>query len=96
MMPNPPTWIRARITVWPNGVQKVAVSTVINPVTQTADTAVKSAGMTISWLPGVLERGSISRAAPRSIAARNASGTSRTGLIASSLIRFFTLIAANG
>lgn len=36
--PNPPTWISTAMTICPNGVQ---VSTVLRPVTQMADVAVK-------------------------------------------------------
>ena len=41
--PRPPTFIATMITVSPKVDQCVAVSTVVRPVTQTAETAVKSA-----------------------------------------------------
>ena len=43
MNPNPPSWISARITTWPKGLQWSAVSTTTRPVTHTADVAVNSA-----------------------------------------------------
>lgn len=79
MIPKPPTWMSIRITPCPNGVQKVAVSTVIRPVTQTEDTAVKKAVVTRSSTSPVREMGSIKIPAPMMITARNANGTERTG-----------------
>ena len=43
MMPNPPTWIRPRMTACPNPVQYVGVSTTVNPVTHTALVEVNNA-----------------------------------------------------
>src|SRR5665648_273834 len=45
MMPRPPSWINTDIAALPKGVNTVAVSTVMRPVTQTADAAVKSASI---------------------------------------------------
>jgi|GEM_PF-5014676 len=45
MKPSPPTWISSRMIAWPNGLQKVLVSTTTRPVTQTAEVAVKRAVM---------------------------------------------------
>ena len=79
MMPNPPTWMSPRITTCPKGVQKVGVSTVISPVTQTAETAVNRAGMNVSASGSVCETGSISSPAPSTMTLRKANGTLRTG-----------------
>ena len=43
MIPKPPTWISPMMTTWPNGDQYVAVSTVVSPVTHTAETLVNAA-----------------------------------------------------
>ncbi len=43
MNPKPPISTRIIIINWPKNDQCVAVVTVLNPVTQTADVAVKSA-----------------------------------------------------
>ena len=79
MMPNPPTWMSAMITVCPNGDQYVAVSTVVRPVTHTAETVVKAAVSTGGRVGPGVEYGSESRTVPTTIAARNASGTMRAG-----------------
>ncbi|MCM0615281.1 hypothetical protein MOD31_04545 [Paenarthrobacter sp. TYUT067] len=55
------------------------MSTVIRPVTQTEDTAVKKAVVTRSSTSPVREMGSINIPAPMMITARNANGTERTG-----------------
>ncbi len=79
MMPNPPAWMSPRMTAWPKGVQNVAVSTVISPVTQTAETDVNSAGIRTSEPGSIRETGSISSPAPTMMTARNAKGRDRTG-----------------
>ena len=43
IMPSPPIWMSARMTIWPNGLKWVPVSTTVNPVTQVALVAVNSA-----------------------------------------------------
>ena len=50
MIPRPPVWMRNRITSLPNPLYS-AVSTVMSPVTHTAEVAVKNASMNPS-LPG--------------------------------------------
>ena len=42
-MPRPPTLIATMMITWPSPDQYVAVSTVVRPVTQTADAAVNNA-----------------------------------------------------
>ena len=95
MMPNPPSWMSARMTPCPKGVQNVAVSTVMSPVTHTAETAVNRAGIRVSAASGAWEAGSISSPAPRRITARNARGTDRTGWSSARLAvpSFFGLVA---
>jgi hypothetical protein len=68
---------------WPKGVQKVAVSTVIRPVTQTAETEVNRASMNTSADWSVRAAGSISKAAPMRMTSRNAAGTALTGWVIS-------------
>ncbi len=51
MMPSPPNWKRRSSTPWPRGVNQVAVSTTVRPVTQTALVAVKRAWSGVSRAP---------------------------------------------
>ena len=81
MIPNPPTWMRPMMTTWPNGDQYVAVSTVVRPVTHTADTLVKAAVRTGGRVGPGVDIGSESSAVPTMTAARNASGTTRAGCV---------------
>ena len=79
MMPKPPTWIRARMMTWPNGVQYVAVSTTVSPVTQTADVAVKAAIRNgVPPGPGV-EIGIMSSTVPTRMAPANPATTTCAG-----------------
>jgi hypothetical protein len=57
----------------------VAVSTVIRPVTQAADVAVKSAVSRGAGLPVVVAHGSDSSEVPIRTVTRNAKGTIRAG-----------------
>ena len=75
------------MTAWPKGVQNVEVSTVIKPVTQTAETDVKSAGISASTSPSVLACGSSNRPAPSRMTARKPTGRDRTGCSSSLLKR---------
>ena len=67
MKPRPPICIRAAMITWPDVFQKVAVSTVTNPVTVTAEVAVKRASRNGVNLPVVLKKGSQSRKVPTAI-----------------------------
>ena len=55
IMPRPPTAAPAIMTAWPKGDQAVAVSTVVSPVTQTAEVVVNRASTRNSvdiWING--------------------------------------------
>jgi hypothetical protein len=80
MNPNPPTWTRARMTTWPNGLQWVAVSTTTRPVTHTADVAVKRAVTGSAGRPGAREIGSHSRSVPIPISARKPDTSTPAGV----------------
>ena len=67
MMPSPPIWMSARMTIWPNGLKWVPVSTTVNPVTQVALVAVNSASTKDNDFP-TEAGGSISNNAPIRIA----------------------------
>ena len=68
--PSPPIWIRTMITVCPKVLQAVAVSTVINPVTQVALTAVNAASNGFVKVPSAEEKGRMSRIVPNRISAK--------------------------
>ncbi len=70
------------ITTWPNGDQYVAVSTVVSPVTHTAETLVKAAVSTGGRLGPGVETGRESSTVPTTMAIRNATGTIRAGCVA--------------
>jgi len=69
--PKPPSWMSSRITTCPNSVQAVKVSTIINPVTQVADVAVKMAVINPQLSPDFDAKGSIRSRAPQKITAAN-------------------------
>ena len=71
MMPNPPVWIKARMTTWPNTDQWVAVSRTTRPVTQVAEVAVKRAVSNEVAAPLRDEMGSIKSIVPRAIRTAN-------------------------
>lgn len=71
MMPKPPSWISARITTLPKGLQKTAVSTTTSPVTQTAEVAVNRASIGGVQVPSLDEIGSMSSSVPAMITAPN-------------------------
>ena len=56
-MPRPPICISIKITIWPNIVNWIDVSTTINPVTHTALVLVKNESTKLSQLPSVLDIG---------------------------------------
>src|SRR5262249_32819603 len=82
MIPSPPTWIRSRITTWPNGDQYVPVSTEASPVTQTADVLVKSASTNGAPSRACDANGSISSAVPTAITDANEYAIRRSGCCA--------------
>jgi len=69
-IPSAPIWINERIIIWPVSVKRVPVSTTVNPVTQTADVAVKRASMNLS-LPVADIDGRVSNVAPIKIVVAN-------------------------
>jgi hypothetical protein len=71
MMPNPPVWIRARMTIWPKTDQWVAVSRTTRPVTHVAEVAVKRAVPNEVTTPVREEMGSIKSTVPRAIRPAN-------------------------
>ena len=79
MNPKPPTWISARIAIWPNGLQYVPVSTTTRPVTQTADVAVNSAVTGWVQVPAADEIGSVRTAVPIAIITMNPSASTTAG-----------------
>ena len=62
MTPSPPIMMPRAMTVCPKGDQWVAVSTVVSPVTQTADTAVKRTSTKDAGLSATEAKGSRRRA----------------------------------
>ena len=70
MKPSPPICISVSMTIWPNRLQCVAVSTVTSPVTQVALTAVKAASSGGVKVRETDEMGSIKSSAPSSIIMR--------------------------
>ncbi len=79
MTPKPPIWMSTMITTWPNGDQKVGVSTTMCPVTQTALVAVNSASMKVAGRPWVAT-GNESSAVPRASTPPNARAMTRPGV----------------
>ncbi len=75
MIPNPPTWISARMTAWPNPVQYTGVSTMISPVTHTADVAVNRASTMLAPPGPVRAIGSSSSSVPTATATANPATT---------------------
>ncbi len=69
--PKPPIWIINKITICPNIVQCVQVSTVTSPVTHPALTAVNKASKKDVGSPLFAAIGSISRAVPINIIIKN-------------------------
>ena len=64
MKPRPPSWIITMMTIWPNRLQWTAVSTMISPVTQVEEVAVKRQVRKSVHVPLLEEMGSISSSAP--------------------------------
>ena len=67
MMPSPPENMSTASTPWPNPLQYSALDTTTNPVTQTAEVAVKSAVTKGAPPEPVLANGSINSTAPAPI-----------------------------
>ena len=68
--PSPPISINKAITSWPKGVQCVAVSTRVSPVTHVALVEVNSAVINPVWLPGRVAKGNSNKTVPTAITAR--------------------------
>ena len=80
MIPNPPIWIRPRITPCPKPDQYTGVSTTTNPVRLTAEVDVNSACRNPVSLPGTVAAGSVSTPAPIAMASANPVAMTRTGV----------------
>ena len=78
--PSPPSWMSTRMTICPNSVKCVPVSTTTRPVTQEADVAVNSASKKLSGSPWEA-MGNISSSAPRRATHKKPSGRIRMGLM---------------
>ncbi len=78
MMPSPPSWMSARMTVCPKPLKAVAVSTTTRPVTQTAEVAVNRASTKPMRPPRALG-GSQSRTPPMKMAGRKLRARTRAG-----------------
>ncbi len=79
MMPKPPAWIRSRMTIWPNGLQCVAVSSTVSPVTQAALVAVKSASIGRVAMPLAAAIGSMRSAVPTAMRTTKRRRSERAG-----------------
>lgn len=80
MMPNPPTWMRQRITISPKVLQCAAVSTTTSPVTQTAEVDVNSASTSVAEPWPSRAQGSASSPVPTMITAAKPSTTIWAGV----------------
>jgi len=69
--PSPPISINNKMTAWPKNVQCSLVVSVVRPVTQTAEVAVKSESMKGVISPPLDEMGSIKTPAPLKIKLAN-------------------------
>ena len=78
-VPRPPTKMPTRMTSWPKKDQCTAVDTTVRPVTQTADTAVKSAWCRGVTSPVAEDTGSDSKAVKTRITTANAVSARRAG-----------------
>lgn len=78
-IPRPPTWIPARITTCPAVDQYVAVSTVVRPVTATAEAAVNTASCRYAEPSEEVAHGIFSSTVNTAIAAANAKSAERAG-----------------
>ena len=78
-IPRPPTWIATRMTTLPNGDQYVAVSTLVRPVTVTADAAVNTASCHGVHLPSADAMGRRSSTEKNAAAAAKISTAARDG-----------------
>lgn len=78
-IPRPPTWMPARITTCPAVDQWVAVSTVVRPVTDTAEVAVKTASCRWAGTPEAVAHGINRSTVKTAIAPANARSADRAG-----------------
>ena len=72
-MPNPPIWIRSRMTICPNRLHVEAVGRVTSPVTQVEVVDVNSASRYGTASPLAELRGNVSRILPRKMGTRKLS-----------------------
>jgi hypothetical protein len=80
MIPRPPTWIRRRITIWPNNEKSFPVSFTTRPVTQVAEVAVNRASVYAVLLPDDDAKGSHRTREPNRIAVKKLIATIFGGL----------------
>ena len=81
MMPNPPTWIRARITTWPNGDQYVAVSIDRQPGDADRGDRGERRGQERRAFRARGRRRQREQHRPTKMASKNAAGTIRAGCL---------------
>lgn len=79
MTPKPPASTKSNKITCPKGVQKVAVSTVVSPVTVVAEIEVKNAGIIDSLNEPLCAHGNSNNAQPTVMIAANAKGRTRAG-----------------
>jgi hypothetical protein len=79
VIPIPPSWINARITMCPNVENSLPVSRTVRPVTHTALVAVNSASSRLIRAPDDA-RGRVSSSAPTRMAAANPPTSNRVGV----------------
>jgi hypothetical protein len=77
--PRPPTCTPAKITAWPKSDQYSAVGTVVKPVTQTAEVAVKTASTMFGEYGPARATGRPNRAATAKMTKVNAATAKRAG-----------------
>jgi hypothetical protein len=77
--PMPPTWIKQRMIPCPKAVKYVPVSTTINPVTHTAEVAVKRASIHLIE-PPLVENGRLNKLLPTRMASKKLAITRVAGL----------------
>ena len=78
--PMPPIWMRIKIMICPKGLQPVAVSTAMRPVTQVEDVAVKRAVKKDAPLGPGLEMGSIRSSVPNRMIPAKPNNTAWAGV----------------
>ena len=79
MTPRPPTAMASAMTPWPKIDQWVAVSTVVSPVTHTAETAVKKTSTKATGSSSAAAKGRLSRAVTMTMMMLKTARASRAG-----------------